>query len=257
MPTIQELLADAGLDPAVIESLAKNDKITARLGGLTQKSEYDQLLSRSQALEAAQSKSKTYQDWYEKNLPAIQKLQSDVALYQERYGTLDEPVKPQASAGISKDDVLKIVQETIGGSYAPQWSNLLEGVGTVVQRHVLAGRKTPIDFKKLTELAGKKGGDLMLAYDEYDAPERQAADESAREAEIKRRVDEQLKTEKAKLRSFPGDHSANHFNEDDTRSPLTRRNDGDKKPAYDRRAVLQAAADPEGEAERRAAEAAA
>jgi len=99
-----------------------------------------------------------------------------------------------AAAGThyTPEDIQKIVKETIGSSYAPIWDQLLTGTATIVQKHIRNGRKSDLDMKKLAEIAQTKGGDLVAAYEEYDRPEAEAAQKTAQEAEIKRRVDEEV-----------------------------------------------------------------
>jgi hypothetical protein len=124
----------------------------------------------------------------------------DKAALEDKYGTLDQPkgaapmdpAKPPNLAGLSKDDIARLVDERIQGGYADRWSNLLTGMGGVVQKHMFAGRKSPIDMKKLSELAQSNGGDLDRAYDEYDKPEREAAAKIAQDKLVEQRVNDEL-----------------------------------------------------------------
>ncbi len=191
------LTQDAGLDEATAKAVmaaADNEKVQSRAASLVQKQEYDAITARATALEKSAADAKVYQDWYAKNYPAIQKLQADAVLYQERFGSLEEPTKvpAKAAATYSPEDVQRIVTEKIQADYAPRWSTLLTSTGSILEKHIRAGRKNNLDWKKLEEIAAAKGGDLEAAYDEYDRPDRELAAKESQEAEIKRRVDEEM-----------------------------------------------------------------
>jgi len=191
-----------------IQAAFKNSVVASRAEQLKGASEWDALAKREADLKAEleggpeKPGAKAYQEWYAKNYPAVQKLMQDKAALEAKYGTLDAPkgdvkvddkkVDDKSLAGLSAADVAKLVDERIQGGYADRWSNLLTGMGGVVQRHVFAGRKTPIDMKKLAELAAANGGDLDRAYDEYDKPEREAAAKIDEEKRINQRVNEEL-----------------------------------------------------------------
>lgn len=186
----------------------KNDKVAERAGTLKAAKEYDDLAARETALKAEleggpeKPGAKAYREWYEKNYGLVKALQEERAALVDKYGTLDapkgatpvDPAKPgdKLPAGLSKEDIARLVDERIQGGYADRWSNLLTGMGGVVQKHMFAGRKTPIDMKKLSELAQANGGDLDRAYDEYDKPEREAAQKVETEKLITQRVNDEL-----------------------------------------------------------------
>lgn len=187
----------------------KNDKVAERAGTLKAAKEYDDLAARETALKAEleggpeKPGAKAYREWYEKNYGLVKALQEERAALVDKYGTLDapkgaapppDPAKPgdKLPAGLSKEDIARLVDERIQGGYADRWSNLLTGMGGVVQKHMFAGRKTPIDMKKLSELAQANGGDLDRAYDEYDKPERVAADKIAQDKLVEQRVNDEL-----------------------------------------------------------------
>jgi hypothetical protein len=242
------LVQDAGLDAPTVEVIMKglvNDKVNAKAQTLLQKKDYDELERRAAALELSYNGtpqrpgSKAYEEWYAKNKPAIEELQRKAAIYEERFGPLDPntPVKPSAAAAaatttFNAEDVQKIVNETIQNNYAPRWSDLLTNTGSIVQKHMRSGRKTDIDFKKLGEIAATKNGDLMAAYDEWDAPERQAAEKTQTESEIKRRVDEEL-AKRQTPQFFPAGADATPSTQGITRSTADRK--------YDRNKVVEAA----------------
>lgn len=201
---LKYLIDDAGLDEATAKAVmaaAENEKVGKRASNFVQQQDYADLERRAAALELSYNGTKdkpgalSYQQWYEKNFAAVQKLQADAALYKERFGELDAaPPDPKkvAATTFTQEDIDRRIHETIQTAYAPQWSKLLTGTGAIVQKHMRAGRKTDIDFDKLSEIAQKKGGDLAAAYDEYDTPERELAAKAATEAEIDRRVKEQV-----------------------------------------------------------------
>ncbi len=240
------LTQDAGLDEATAKAVAANEKVGTKAAALVQKKEYDDLEAKAAALELTlngtgkQMGAKAYQEWYQKNYPEIQKLQTAVATYKERYGDLDgapppdDKTKKGAGATFTAEDVQRMVAETIDKNYAPRWSDLVTKSGTIVQKHMLAGRKNAIDFPKLAEIAATKGGDLEAAYDEYDRPEREAASKATMDAEIERRVKEGV--QKAQTQNlFP----AGADGTPSSGTPGITRPQGDKK--YDRSAVIAAA----------------
>jgi len=206
----------AGLDDATAKAImaaAANEKVAAKAGTLKQQKDLDDLNARlAQVQEAYEGKggawgAKQYQQWVAENHAAIIKLQNDVARYQERYGALDgaAPGTPAPKPGVgpmSNEDVQKLIHETIQNTYANRWSDLLTTSGTLIERHMRAGRKTPIDWKKVGELATAKGGDLNLAYDEWDKPEADAARQAETQKEVDRRVKEEL-AKRATQGAFP------------------------------------------------------
>jgi len=143
------LTQDAGLDDATAQAImkaAENEKVSKKATSLIQKEQYDDLERRAAQLELDHNGtkekpgSKAYREWYDKNYAAVVKLQQDVARYQERFGSLDDP-DPNAGKGkgaaagtnYTHEDIQKIVKETIGSSYAPIWDQLLTGTATIVQ----------------------------------------------------------------------------------------------------------------------------
>ena len=246
--TAQELFtyltADAGLDDAttkvIMDQVAKNEKVNGKATSLKQASEYTALETRAAALQKAATDAAVYQDWYAKNYAAIEKLQKDALRYQERYGALDEggaPAKPAAGAAAQLDEtaVATLVNKVIQENYGPRWSDLVTNSGTILEKHIRAGRKAPIDWKKVGELAQAKGGDLSAAYDEWDAPEREAATKLSTEAEIDRRVKEEV-AKRQTAQFFPaGAEGATSLGT----AGITKASSEGKK--YDRNAVVQAA----------------
>lgn len=144
---------------------------------------------------------KAYKEWYEKNFAEVQKLQAREAAYVAKYGSLDnpttttptDPAKPGATnVQLDPAEIAKLVDKRIQEGYAGRWSDLTTQMAEVVQEHMLAGRKSKIDMKKLSELAATKGGNLMDAYAEYDKPEREKSAKEAEDKRIEQRVTEEL-----------------------------------------------------------------
>ncbi len=195
-----------------VKDALANEKIASRLTGLKQNKEYDALAAKEAELRAEleggpeKPGAKAYREWYEKNYAAVQALQTERQALVDKYGTLDQPKgaapvdpKPNASAaaGLTEADIARMVDSRIQTGYSPRWGHLLAGMGTVIQKHFYAGRKTPIDMSKFNELAEKyvrQDGqpDLDRAYDEYDKPEREAAAKIAQDKLVEQRVNDEL-----------------------------------------------------------------
>ncbi len=118
-------------------------------------------------------------------LPAAPGTDQTAALTQEQIKAMvDAQIALGVKPAVAKEDVARIVNETIQTAYAPKWSELIEGNGNVMQKHFFAGRKTPIDFKAVAQIASTKNKTIEEAYDEWDAPERQKVEAATRQAEI-------------------------------------------------------------------------
>lgn len=207
-----------GLDDAAanaVRAALNRDTVKSKAAGLKQQREYDELQARSQALQAeldgAPDKpgTRAYQKWYQENYSKVQALQESLAAYQAKYGSLDNPANPNPAnppAGMSAEDIKKLAMEAAQGliqnNYAARWSDLLTKTGTIVQKHMFAGRKNPINFEEVSKIAEKYNGNLEQAYDEWDKPEREKVEAKAKEDEINRRVQEELQKRGASLQ-FP------------------------------------------------------
>ncbi len=118
-------------------------------------------------------------------IPAAPGTDQTAALTQEQITAMvDARITAGVKPAVAKEDVARIVNETIQGTYATQWSSLLEGTGNIVQKHMFAKREKPIDFKELSKIAGEKNIPLEAAYDVWDAPERQKVEAAQRSQEI-------------------------------------------------------------------------
>lgn len=246
--TTHELIAylTEGLDDDqanAVRNAFKNSKVAERAGSLKAAKDFDDLAARESALKAEleggpeKPGAKAYRDWYEKNYAAVQALQTEKAALIEKYGTVDAPKTAAATltagekptAGMTEADIQRMVDQRIQTGYAPRWSDLLTGMGGVVQKHMFSGRKAPIDMKKLSELAQANGGDLDRAYDEYDKPEREKQAKVDEDKRIETRVNEELQKR--------GAHQ--HFPADMTPGTLSRNRDASKfdKGAMERELV--------------------
>jgi hypothetical protein len=202
-----------GLDPAeaaVVRKAIERDSAKTRVATLKGQSEYAALEQRSTQLQQEledqgrpgdagyRPGAKSYQQWYTENLPRIQKLQTDIAEYQKRHGALDNPnpnpnTNPNTGRQYTEAEIQAMVDSRIQQQYSPRWSDILLSTGNLVQKHMLAGRKNPIDFGSLSKTAAEKyNGNLDLAYEEWDKPEREKVAKAAEESRVEQRVKEEL-----------------------------------------------------------------
>ena len=202
-----------GLDAesaAKVKAAVERDSVKAKVGGIKAQAEFDKISAKQAELERALQGDGTtpgaakYQEWYQQNYAQLAATQKAIADFDAKHGqgafaklaAGEAPPTLAAAPALDAAGMQKLIDErvqaTIQGGYAPKWSELLQGTGTIVQKHLFAGRKKPIDFAKLAELAPRFNGNLEAAYDEYDKPEREAATAVDQEKEIKRRVDEEL-----------------------------------------------------------------
>lgn len=257
--TAQELFTylteDSGLDAdtaAAITRAAQNPKVATKAAALKQQREYDELATRAETLRRSYEGSdgrpgaRDYEAWYAQNFNQVMKLQQDVSKYQERFGSLDDPQpkpgqgqgqpQPRVDASLSEAAIAAAVNKVIAENYANQWSSLVTGAGTILERHMRAKREQPIDWAKLGAIAPQYGNDLTKAYDEYDRPNVEAD----REKEIQRRVDAGVKEKMAKANIssfFPSGADASPSS-----TGIARRENGSASvPAYNRNKVIESA----------------
>jgi hypothetical protein len=237
------LIEDAGFDEATAKAILANEKLAKKAGALVQQEEYAELERKAAELELSYNGTKdkpgakAYQDWYAANFNKVKEYETALVQYKERFGDLTAapPKKDEKPpVALSQEDIDRRVNQVIQENYAPRWASLLKDTGTIVQKHLRAGRKTDIDFQKLEEIAAKKGGDLNAAYDEYDAPEREAAAKAATDAEIDRRVKEEV-AKRQTASFFPAGADATPSG---GISPLSRAKSDQK---YDRSKVIESA----------------
>ena len=214
-----------GLDPAeaaVVRKAIERDAVKAKATTLKQQSEYDAINTRLVAMQQEmddqgqpgqagyRAGAKTYANWYQQNYPKIQRLQEDFAKYQAKYGTLEAPTTPQTppptgGKQFTDAEIQALVDQRIQQQYSPRWSELLMSTGGLVQRHMLAGRKNPIDFAHVSKVAAEKyNGSLDQAYDEWDKPEKDKELKAAEDARVEQRVTDELAKRGASANFPPG-----------------------------------------------------
>ena len=226
--------------------------------------------------------SRKYQQWYSENYATItanatklketetqiKALEDSVKEYETKYGKVNAntppPAPPLAIPGLTQDDVKKIaleiakaeatssVTEAYKNTYAPQVVTTMTGIGTIVEmnveRNLQRGKKTRIDWKKLDELAAKPeiAGDVVKAYEEWDAPNvladqevAKVAHQAAEDKRVEERVNELLK-KKMLQQNFPaGAEGASSSVGTGAPSPLGRES-ADPKRVYDRSKLVDA-----------------
>ena len=199
---------------ATVRAAIERDAVKTKVAGWKQQSEYEQIQTQMADLQRKYdgepgkpgTGAKDYQEWYVKNQPAIAALQDRVAKYEAKFGSLEaaaQPAAPSSGATVSEADVQRIANDFIQKNYGARWSDLLKQQSKILQKHFLSGRKTEVDVEKLAEVANAKyAGNLELAYDEWDKPERDKAEKAQHEAEISRRVNEELQKRGASA-NFP------------------------------------------------------
>lgn len=152
-----------------------------------------------------------YRAWYQRYKDEVFDKDKMVREYESKYGvgSLAKALQGQLPNGQTtqttqpqwtKDDFRRELVSAVQEIYAPMWSNLLTTTNNLTQKHLLAGRKNPLDLKALEEIArSRHQGNLEAAYDEWDKPERDRLakeavekDKKDREEEIQRRVAEEL-----------------------------------------------------------------
>lgn len=247
--------------------------------------EKQQLESAKQALESeligteAKPGSRKYQQWYAENYQTItanatklkdqetqvKALEDSIKEYETKYGkigtTTPVPALPVSIPGLTKEEVQAIakeigtsaakesVTEAYKNTYAPQVVSTMTGIGTILERHMKRKREHDIDWKKLDELAAKPeiAGDVIKAYEEWDAPnveaDRKAADVAKQTAEDKRvedRVNELLKKRMLQTNFPAGAEGASSSVGSGVPSPLSRDGLGGEKKVYDRSKLLDA-----------------
>lgn len=201
-------------EAAPVKAALLREGFKTKAASIKAQKEYEAIEQRATALQAeleggpSKPGAKAYQDWYTKNQKAIEDQSAAITAYEKKYGegtffkaaergfsdvSNPNPNPNPGSVTLTQEEVQRIVQKTIGDQYSPQWSNLLTTTGSLVQKHMFSGRKTPIDFSKLGELAAQKyGGNLEQAYDEWDKPERERVAKEDEEKRIDKRVQEEL-----------------------------------------------------------------
>lgn len=228
---------------------------------------------------AAKPGTRAYAKWYQDNYATItanasklteleasrKTLEDSVKEYEAKYGKINAntapPVIPASIPGMTKEEVQKMVEDVAGtvsktnvaeaykSQYAPQVVSTMTGIGTILERHLKRKRDHDIDWKKLDEIAAKPeiAGDVIKAYEEWDAPnvlaDQEAAKVAHQTAEDKRvedRVNELLKKRMLQTNFPAGAEGASSSSGMGTPSPLSRDGLGGDKKVYDRSKLLDA-----------------
>jgi len=200
---------------AAVRAAVERDSVKTKVSTIKAQSEYNAIVQKQQELQAAldgvdgRPGSRAYEKWYTENYSSVVALQDRMKKYEEKFGTLEAPTaQPQGATAMTKEEISALAQaeaqRLIQTNYAPQWSNHLVKTGSIIQKHMYSKRTNPIDFEQLGKLAVEKHqGNLEAAYDEWDRPEREKEMKATQEAEIERRVKEELQ-KRGTASTFPG-----------------------------------------------------
>jgi len=192
---------------AIVKGAIERDAVKNKVATLKMEQEYNTLTTQIGALTAEldgapdRPGTRAYAKWYNEHYKTVEALDKFKREYEAKFGAWD-PSKvpttvPTTSTGMSKEEIQALIDKStddrIGAKYAPMWDTLLTSTGTLVQKHMLAGRKAAIDFKAVAKLAQEKfAGNLEMAYDEWDKPERDKETKAAEDARVEVRVKEEL-----------------------------------------------------------------
>jgi hypothetical protein len=194
-----------GLDPegaAYVRKAVDRDLVKAKVAELKSHDEYQALVTELEG-ENGRPGARNFQTWYNDNfdkIGTIARENQELKLYRDRYGSLESPKQPVVqqqqppvqAPGISREEVGTLIQQALQQTYAPQWGNIISTTGSIMQKHLLKGRKNTIDFNNLGEIAKKYSGNLEAAYEEWDKPEQEKQAKADMETEIERRVKEKV-----------------------------------------------------------------
>jgi hypothetical protein len=203
---------------APIRAAIEREAVKAKIQTLRSQTEFDGIAQERQRLEAelagvnGQPGSRAYKEWYEKNWEQVRVNDQAIQAFDAKYGkgsfaravqaeAAPTPAPAPAGAGggggyteqqvraIAQEESLKYFRDVLGN----QLGNMLVNTSNLTQKHLLAGRKTLLNMDEVAKIARDKyQGDLNLAYDEYDRPEREKADKAAQDALVEQRVKEEL-----------------------------------------------------------------
>ena len=285
--TVARLTGNAGITAKLgqLKQATEYQAIQQRADALL--AEKQQLENAKAALEAdlngdgtaAKPGTRAYAKWYQDNYATITananklreleasrtELEDSVKQYETKYGKITAaaavPVIPTSIPGMTKEEVKAIAEEIAGSvsktnvaeayktQYAPQVVSTMTGIGTILERHLKRKRDHDIDWKKLDELAAKPeiAGDVIKAYEEWDAPnvlaDQKAAEVAKQASEDKRvedRVNELLKKRMLQTNFPAGAEGASSSTGSGVPSPLSRDGLGGATKTYDRSKLLDA-----------------
>jgi len=209
-----------GLDDAsaqAIRNVLAKDSVKAKAAGLKAQAEFDRIVAQQQALQSeldgsdAAPGTRAYAKWYKDNYPKIKANADAITAYEQKHGAGsfaaavagEAPSSGTSSTGtgLSEEAARKLFREQFE-QVAPNISAIVKGAGTLVQKHMYAKRATPIDFEALDKIMAEKNLSLEMAYDVYDQPEREKDLKAKTDAEVDRRVKEELQKRGASA-NFP------------------------------------------------------
>ncbi len=219
-------------DAEVVKKAMEREVVKSKAAGLKAQSEFDAIIAERAALQEELAGNPTekkvgtreYKNWYEKNAAKAIENDKKIQEFDTKHGegsfakalSGELPVgAPPVVAGtplseaqiqalvdakvagfkptLPEADIQKMVDDRFNKQYAPTTANTVVSVANLMQKHMLAGRKTPIDFNKLATMANEKyAGNVDQAYDEWDKPEREKLAAADLEATIERRVNEEI-----------------------------------------------------------------
>ena len=157
---------------AQVTAQIRSDGVKAKLAGYKAQAEFDTIMTDRQKLQqeldgdptAGKLSARATREWYEKNSAAVIANDKAIKAFEEKHGAgtfaklasgeftvpsgdastaltqdqvqalVDARIAAGVKPSVAKDDVARIVNETIQGTYAAQWSSLLEGTGNIVQK---------------------------------------------------------------------------------------------------------------------------
>lgn len=250
----------------IVKAALNRDTVKTKAATLREQSEFATLESQRQALQAelegggpGKPGTRAYAKWYADNFAAVEANSKAILAYDKKNGdgafarmaaALESGAEPPTASGapsnLTKDDILRVVQQQFQEFQAPNIGKVVKDAGRIVQRHMFAGRKNEIDFDAIDNMmleAQKRGRVMTLedAYNEWDKPEREKSAKAAEDARVEQRVQDELKKRGASSH-FPG-------GADMTPSALHQRTksevDGFNKDAF-RKSLVDTWNNPEG-----------
>lgn len=188
---------------AIVRDSVMRDAVKTKVGGLKQGTEYqataDEMARLKAELEGGNGKhgARTIAEWYAKNADAITAVQTRAAAYEAKYGPIEggTAVTPPATGGktYTDEDISRLIDKRVQETIVPNFSRNFIGANKVIVQHMRTGRKTELDLEALAKDAAEKhSGSLEAAYDAWDRPERERISKEQTDAEVTRRVNEEL-----------------------------------------------------------------
>jgi hypothetical protein len=220
---------------AAIKAAAASEKFKEKALSLRDQKELAAIEAKAADLEAKFNKAKSFEDWYAKYGPEVQANQAKLVKFQERYGDIDAATPPPEAGTMTPDQIKAMVAEQAKAfieTTQTRLSDLMIQQSKVMQKALTRKRSTVPDVEELAKIAQEKGLSLDAAYDIWDAPNMEADRKASTDAEVKRRVDEEL-AKRGTEKYFPGGADA-------TPSGLSRRVESkETAPVYDRNAMFR------------------